>query len=82
MRRDRPAFFSGREATEARCLTEEQARKKDCCVGGFTTGNRGKCVASECMGWRWMSWHEYNRAGGYDRTEVYKVGYCGRAGKV
>lgn len=81
MRRDGKYFRSGGEASEARCMTEAQARKKDCCVGGFTTGNRGKCVASDCMAWRWLHLNHYNHAGGYSRTEVYDVGYCGRAGE-
>lgn len=68
-------------AIKSGCMTEEQAAKKDCCVGGFTTGNRGKCVGSACMGWRWFITNEYGGMHAtYIGSDVHDVGYCGRAG--
>lgn len=81
MSREQKHFQSGAEALAARCVTEQQARKKDCCVGGFTTSNRGKCVASDCMAWRWHYTNKSNRVGSYAGTENHNVGYCGRAGE-
>ena len=44
-----------------------------------------KCIASECMSWRWSDWRkEEIPAGGYDQQEtekLTKMGFCGLAGK-
>ena len=81
MRHKQKLFQSGGAATAARCVTEDEARKRDCCVGGFTTGNRGKCVASDCMAWRWHYTNKRTHVGSYAGTEIHDIGYCGRAGE-
>ena len=53
-----------------RVYTEEEAKKKMCPSLG------GKCVASECMAWRW----EEDESRFSNCGEVNK-GYCGLAGK-
>lgn len=38
---------------EDRTVTDNEARKKMCCVGVSPPNHRGHCIASSCMAWRW-----------------------------
>jgi hypothetical protein len=51
-------------------VTEEEARRRVCCqcVCPPLATKDMRCVASDCMAWRW-----------YDTEK--KAGYCGMAGK-
>lgn len=69
--------------------TEDEARKCWCpfvrfCAEDEPAANRwsnydnppkARCIASECMAWRWINWHHEQGA-----AKEEPVGYCGLAG--
>jgi len=60
--------------------TEEEAKKKWCCVGYANGKEALKCGGSECMAWRWPP----DKDGEMMRkvgNEYFEVGYCGLAGR-
>ena len=53
--------------------------------GKYRNPEDARCIADECMAWRWGDWQKVVfPAGGYDQQEEPKdvqMGYCGLAGK-
>jgi len=58
--------------------TEEEAKKKWCCAG-MSSLESIKCLASECIAWRWSDTEGIDPALLKDPPGS---GYCGMAGKV
>lgn len=46
-------------------VTEEEARKKQCCQSHhpFDMHPKERCIASECMAWAWAGWVNVNPDG-------------------
>ena len=66
-------------------MTEQEAKTKVCPVGamrGSYDGNwdRGHCIGSACMAWRWDREELESGTPGYTRKSE-TDGYCGLAGK-
>ena len=75
-------------------MTEEQAKTKWCPMSRTgvdeVTANRGfngkifeedKCIASDCMMWRWLSWKPKGLTTWEIEFDKEAGGYCGLAGK-
>jgi hypothetical protein len=57
-------------------LTEEEARKQQCC-----REVQNPCAASKCQGWRWGE-SPYEEMQGVNYLTKDRHGYCGLAGEV
>ena len=72
-------------------MTEAEAREKWCPFAGdirnygnTSIGNSHRCIASDCMAWRWnKTGRSIHRVGEKPMVsdEVDNTGYCGLAGK-
>lgn len=62
-------------------ITEKEALNKYCCGGCAAHPQHiGKCLASECMAWRWVSKINDPEVR-YEGSKEVRWGYCGLAGK-
>lgn len=61
--------------------TEEEAKGKWCFQSMAGGSYWKKCVASECMAWRWIRGTELMALELVRKEDNLKVGYCGIAGK-
>lgn len=61
--------------------TEAEAGRRRCPIATGDGFHETRCVASECMAWRWAHTHIDDPAGGADLVpDGQTYGYCGLAG--